>query len=318
MPRHAISERAGRTALAALAAVLVAGAATAQVDLTSTQSTGTEKVKLTLRQQPKLQAEGAATFDVDGADAGTYVGTLMIDGDVDDSGRKPLFEMIDWATVETGIEAWIDAGIPGLAPSSAVVDTSKAKVSLSAKERGDLTVKLTVNAPVLVNGAIAGKLQVKSTLVEPRPPLCAGALFGGIEQFAGSVRGVGSVRYKDEPVTLALSPEVTPFDRMLGFTYTNPAATPNTVLTGSIDHTGKRPVIALDPASKVALEENLEDVIFDEAGIVATVTLGASKSTFKCGRDGTTLQFKYRADFTAVSVQGTATGKVTIQSKMAI
>ena len=55
-----------------------------------------------------------------------------------------------------------------------------------------------------------------------------------------------------------------------------------------------------------------------EAGIVATVTLGASKSTFKCGRDGTTLQFKYQADFTAVSVQGTATGKVTIQSKMAI
>lgn len=314
----ALALRARFPALA-LFALTLAIPAVAQVDLTGIQATGEEKVNLSLRGRSRFVVKGPTAMTVDMADNASTLGTVIdIDGVIDDSGKKPLLQMIDWAQVELGLEAFIDANDPLLAPSDVVVDSALAKVSMSARERGDLTVKLKLAVPFVVNApnGIAGKLALSSTFVEPRPPLCAGASYFGLESFAASLRSVGSVRFKDEPASLVLPAEMTPFDGDVDFTYTNALATPNTVFTGEIDYSGRRPVVELSPASVTALEQNLAQLLFDEAGIVATIALGEAKSSFTCGRDGLTLKFSYAAPFTATTAQGDLLGKVVLGSRM--
>jgi len=315
------TSRAIRARYPALALLALAAAtpAVAQVDLTSIQATGEEKVNVSLRGRSRFVVKGPTAMTVDMADNASTVGFVVdIDGVVEDSGRRPMLEMIDWPQVELGLEAFIDANDPLLAPSDVAVDSAIAKVSLSARERGDLTVKLKLSVPFVVNApnGVQGKLSLSSTFVEPRPPLCEGENYDGIESFTGSVRGVGSVRYKDEAATLVLSSESTPFDGAVDFTYTNPSASPNPVFTGQIDYSGRRPTFELSPGSVTALEQNLAQVILDEAGIVATVALGTAKSSFACGRDGDTAKFSYSAPFTAMTAQGDFLGKLTIGSKM--
>ena len=300
-----------------LAVALAAGSASAQTDLTGVQATGEDTVKISVRRGPRITVEsGMVAFTVDGGDNASWDDAVDLSGTIDDSGRQPVFTVTNWSGIESQVEALIDAADPALAPSNVVVDTAKSKVKLAARLRGDLTTKLRASFPFLVNGTLPGKLQIKVEAVEPRPPACHGMTYFGIEQFTGSVRGLGSARFKDEPASLALANEMIPFDRMLGFTYTNPLSTPNTVLTGVIDFTARRPEILLDGGSVTALQQNLADVILSEAGVVATVALMESKTSFKCTKDGGRLQFRYSAKFLASSAQGAASGKVTIQSKM--
>ena len=170
-----------------------------------------------------------------------------------------------------------------------------------------------------VNGMYAGKFSLKAVAVEARPPLCAGRTFRGIESYKASISGLGSVSFNNESATLELEAEGIPFDGMVGFTYTNTDASPNWTFTGELDFSEKKPVIALDASSVADLEENLEELILDEAELIATVTLGAEKTSFKCGKLGESVSISYSAVFVADFGGGVIrSGKVAIKNKMVL
>ena len=106
---------------------------------------------------------------------------------------------------------------------------------------------------------------------------------------------------------------------MVGFTYTNTDSSPNQTFEGELDFSGKKPVIVLDASSVTDLEENLEELIFDEIGFVATVMLGAEKTSFKCGKLGESASISYSAVFVADFGGGVIrSGKAAIKNKMVL
>ena len=212
----------------------------------------------------------------------------------------------------------IDDADPSLAPSTVVIDPAGVKVKLSAKEKGDLDLKLAIAFPFSVNGTLAGKYASKITATERRPPVCAGNTYTGIEQFKGSIKGLGSGKFNTDVATLTLGAEDVPFDGMVDFTYVNPSASPNTTFTGMIDYTGKKPVFMLDSGSVTALEQNLQQLVFDETGVSVDATLGVTKTAFACGKDGGSLNFKFSSVGTVTDGQQTAPAAVSIASKMLV
>jgi hypothetical protein len=290
----------------------------AQIDLTNVEATGFEQVKISVKGGPTISTQGEIVFDVDGAGMAVLDSDgIDIEGDVDDSAKKPLWTITNWSQIEGDLETMIETADPSFIPASVTIDQAKAKATLAAKLKGDLGLKLGLSFPFMVNESFAGKFALKAVALEARPPDCEGNSYTGIESFSGSVQGVGGVKSKNQVATLTLGAESVPFDQMIDFTYENLSSTPNTQFSGSLDFTDKKPSVVMDANSRTDLEENLEALILDEAGVVANVTLLAEKTSFQCGKNGESAQFAYSAVFLAdFGVQGTRPGKVSISSKM--
>jgi len=301
----------------ALVFAFSAGAGKAQVDLTDVEASGSEKLKISVKGHQAIQISDDVTVDIDGADMLELGAPVLIEGDVDDSGKKPLLTITNWSDIEDDIEVLIDAANPDLSPSTVVIDQAAAKTKLAAKAKTDLALKLGVSFPFTVNASYAGKFSVKVAAVERRPPPCADGMYVGLESFKAGVKGEGSTSSKDQVASLDLGDESTPFDGMIDFTYTNNSASPNTTITGMLDYSGKKPVVIIDAMSESAVVENLEALILAEAGASSTVTLGAVKTSFKCGKNGESAAFSYSAAFMAdFGILGIGKGKVSIKNKM--
>ena len=301
---------------------LMAGTAHAQIDLANVQATGFEKIKISIEGGPTFEYEGPITFDVDGADIATLAGTMSIRLFVDDDEKRISAEVLNWNPIESQIEDLIVVEPRSIVPS---VDTDLSEYGLAqkltAKLKRDLDLKIGVSFPFTIQtreGERRGKFKLTASATEARPPACEGNSYDGVESFKLSAKGAGSLKSKDKVASLALDSETTPFDELLGFTYTNPSAMPNTALTGSIDYTGKKPVIVLDAGSVADLEENLEASILDIAQVATTVTVGATKTSFKCGKSGDRARFSYSADLTIDDGQQILSGKVTLKNKMGL
>ena len=307
------------TSALVLALASNAGAAAIPVALTNVAATGTEKLKISVKNGPSFKIEGDVTLDIDGGGGASLDGTVDIEGLIDSSGRRPVLNVDNFSDIENQLEAMIDAAEPGMAPSNVVIDLEKDKVKLSAREKTDLGIKMSVSFPFTVNAMYAGKFSLKVGAVERRPPLCTGRTYHGIEAFKVSVSGIGSVSFKDEEATMALSAEATPFDEMTDFTYTNLFSSPNTTFQGMIDYSERRPTLVLDASAVDDLEENLEELILDEVGAFSTVQIGAQKTSIKCGKNGDSLTFSVSAAFIAdFGIGGMRKGKVSISSKMVV
>lgn len=317
--RSKTSSRFSFLTILVLFVALAAGPGQAQTDLTDVEASGSESLKISVKKGPTLQFANSVMFTVDGADMAQLDGAVEIQGTVDDSGKKPVLTVTNWSDIEDDLETLIEAADPSFSPATVVINLEKTKVKLTAKLKTDLSVKMQVGFPFTVNGMFAGKFSLKAAAIEARPPLCEGRTFGGIESFKASIKGVGSVGFNDEFATLELGAEGTPFDGMVDFTYFNNGASPNRTFTGSLDFSGKKPVLALDAFSIIDLEENLEDLILEEAGLIATVTLGAKKTSFKCGKLGESAAISYSAVFVANFGGGEIrAGKLTLKSKMVL
>lgn len=301
-----------------LLTLLASGAAQAQIALPNVEAEGSDKLKITVKGGPTIEAEEAMTFDIDGANMATIDNTIQIEGTVDDTEKKPILTVTNWAEIELQLEALIDDADPMFGLPTVVIDQEKAKVKMGAKLKTDLDLSIQVSFPFTVNADYAGKFKLKGSATEARPPACADNFYDGVESIKVSAKGAGSLSSKDQVASLELDAENTPFDQMLGFTYTNNSYSPNTELTGSIDYTGKKPVIVFDAGSIADLEENLEVLIFNLEQLVVTVRLGETKTSFKCGKGGDTAQFSYQSDLTIVDGLETLPGKIAIKNKMGL
>lgn len=313
------SSRFSSLATLILFVTLVATASQAQTDLTNIEASGSESLKISVKNGPALRSTSAVIFTVNGADMAELDGAVNIRGSIDDSGKKPLLTITNWSDIEDDLETLIEAADASFIPATVEINLEKTKVKLAAKLKTDLSVKMQVGFSFTVNGMNAGKFSLKAVAVEARPPLCEGRTFEGFESFKASVSGVGSVSFNDESATLELEAEGIPFDGMVGFIYTNTDSSPNQTFEGELDFSGKKPVMAFDAASLTDLEENLEELIFDETGFVATVMLGAEKTSFKCGKLGESASISYSAVFVADFGGGEIrTGKLAIKNKMVL
>jgi len=302
--------------------LLTAGTAQAQIDLANIQATGTEKITISIQDGPTLEYEGPITLAVDEDETATLTGTMSIQLYVDDDEKKIYAAVRNWNSLERQIEDVIGVD-PRLIFASVDADFRENNLSqkFTAKLKRNLDLKIGVSFPFIVRTGITerkGKFKLTASATEARPPACEGGSYDGVESFKLSAKGAGSLKSKDKVASLDLDSETTPFDELLGFTYTNPSAMPNATLTGSIDYTGKKPVIVLDAGSVANLEENLEAIILDIAQLATTVTVGATKTSFKCGKSGDRARFSYSADLTIDDGQQILSGKVTLKNKMGL